>query len=76
MSNEQFAEIVRRLDALEARLSPADEWMDAKAAARYAKVGARKILQAAKFGLLKHEVADRRGRILTKKSWIEEWRAR
>jgi len=66
MTDQQFAQIM-------ARLAPADEWMGARAAARYLNVSYRKILTAARTGVLRHEVADQRGRILTKTAWLDQW---
>lgn len=65
--------ILRRLDAIEARLAPPDLWLDAKQAAAYLGVGPRRIYAGVRIGTLKHVVVDRRGTIRTKKQWCDDF---
>ena len=73
MSDQQFAQIMARLDALEARLNLADSYLDAKQAAAYLGISVRRIYAAVRIGTLKHVIVDQRGRVKTKKDWLDQW---
>lgn len=82
MNADPLVEILRRLDAIEARLAPPDAWFDAKQAAAYFGISPRRIYSGARTGTLKHVVVDRRGgaahgteigTIRVKRAWLDEW---
>ena len=73
MNPDQFAQIMARFDALEARLGLTDSYLDAKQAADYLGISVRRIYAGARTGALKHVQVDRRGTVKTKKAYLDEW---
>jgi excisionase family DNA binding protein len=75
MSDQQFAQIMARLDTIEARLAGSVDhaWLDAKQAAKHLGISVRRIYAGVRTGTLKHVIVDQRGTVRTKKEWLDEW---